>query len=73
MDEDGWCEMRRTVDGWALLAAAIIDSGKRANDEEFLKSEWHEELKQFVAVCLDLNSQDDTNDPHIFLGGAHGA
>ena len=35
---------------WALLAAAIIQNGKDANDTAFLKSKWCESLKYMVSL-----------------------
>lgn len=35
---------------WALLAAAIIQSGKDANDTAFLESKWCESLKYMVSL-----------------------
>ena len=51
---------RRYHDGWANLAAAIIASGRRANDTRFLDSDWCEFLRDLCACddeiyCKSLN------------------
>lgn len=40
--------------GWKRLAKAIIESGVRANDKEFLQSKWFEFLTDFIGVCDSL-------------------
>ena len=40
--------------GYACLAAAIIESGIKANDKQFLESEWCQELNEMVGVSQDL-------------------
>ena len=56
----------KTDIAWALLAAAIIKGGEEANDQQFLKSKWCEDLKYMVSlkcnkrqghdICIDKRS-----------------
>ena len=39
---------------WAMLAAAIIESGKTANDTAFLESEWYYMLRSMVLYYVDI-------------------
>lgn len=63
--------MTNVKDGWAMLAAAIIDSGLRANDESFLKSEWCQTLKDLVSLSVELHDKKrDVTNTHINNGRA---
>jgi hypothetical protein len=42
--------------GWAMLAAAILQSGKRADDKSFLESDWHDVLYDIVSCFLDMKN-----------------
>lgn len=39
---------------WAMLAAAIIESGKIANDTAFLESEWYNTLCNMVLYYVGI-------------------
>lgn len=56
--------MTKTDKGWALLAAAIIESGVKSNDQSFLKSRWCEDLKELVRLYVE--EQDKTLDGSVF-------
>ena len=45
---------RSTNKGWAALAAAIIMSGKYADDERFLQSDWCQSLTDMVSLYKDM-------------------
>lgn len=42
-------------DGWAMLAASIVEDGQKHNDTLFLESEWCKELKEFCRLSSVLN------------------
>lgn len=42
--------------GWAMLAAAILTSGKQADDKSFLESDWHDILYGIVSCFLDMRN-----------------
>lgn len=44
------------TNSWMTLAAAIVSSGIKCNDQQFLQSQWCKELKQTVGEYF-LNSQ----------------
>ena len=44
------------TNSWMTLAAAIVSSGIRCNDQQFLQSTWCRELKQTVGDYF-LNTQ----------------
>lgn len=54
---------------YARLAAAIIESGKKTNDEEFLKSDWHELLQSIVLLGAGMTR--DKLTPNAFPRGEH--
>lgn len=59
-----------TVDlAYARLAAAIIESGKKTNDEEFLKSDWCELLQSMVLISAGMTREKLT--PNSFPRGEH--
>ena len=46
--------------GWANLAAAIITSGLRANDERFLESDWCELLQDMCELDAQMYDHEPT-------------
>ena len=44
------------INSWMTLAAAIVSSGIKCNDQLFLQSQWCKELKQTVGEYF-LNTQ----------------
>ncbi len=50
-------ESEPVKDGWAMLAAAIIDSGVKAGDERFLESGWCEELRLLVRLSVERDDR----------------
>lgn len=59
-----------TVDlAYARLAAAIIESGKKTNDEEFLKSDWCELLQSMVMIGAGMTR--DKLTPNAFPRGSN--
>ena len=50
--------------GWANLAAAILLSGKRANDRFFLESEWADMLRDMCALDDEMYAARSNMLPH---------
>lgn len=55
--------------GWAMLAAAIVQSGEQTNDKSFLESDWHDVLRDTVACFLDMKGSKDA--PSMFVSKDH--
>lgn len=60
---------RRYHNGWANLAAAIIASGRRANDTRFLDSDWCEFLCDLCACDDELYNRGLNLDPRENYNG----
>ena len=48
----------KAAEGYKKLAAAIIRSGERENDQAFLKSDWCDTLRYFLALGSQQGSGD---------------
>lgn len=53
----------KAAEGYKKLAAAIIRSGERENDQTFLKGEWCETLRYFLALGQQQGSGDLSGTP----------
>ena len=49
---------KKSSEGYRKLAAAIIRSGERENDQAFLNSEWCETLRYFIKLGQQQGSGD---------------
>lgn len=57
--------------GWAMLAAAVVQSGEQTNDKSFLESGWHDALRDIIACFLDMKGSKDASSMFVSKDHIH--
>lgn len=59
----------QNIDAWMGLAAAIIISGKKENDTEFLRSDWCKQLTEASCEWFAMRDRDNVRSRGSIIRG----